>query len=161
MNKKAQGWGIDLIIAFIIFLTGIFFIYSYTINLGGSSDLIIKQLNSEGKSCSTLILSEGTPKKWDGLENTEIPGIISDRKINQTKLEKFANITDTEEEYVRTKNRLGIKNEFYFNFTGMEIQGEKIKGIGKKPQGITNIIKIERITIYKNQIKKFNLYIWN
>jgi len=161
MNKKAQGWGLDLTVASVIFLIGIFFLYTYAVNFGGGSESILSSLNSQGKTGSSLILSEGSPENWEGLNNTETPGITINNKINQTKLNRFYNITDTREEYQRTKNRLNIIDEFYFNFSGMEVEGDEINGIGKKPENYDNLVRTERITVYKNKVTKFNLYIWN
>ena len=161
MNKKAQGWGLDLTIASVIFLIGMFFMYTYAINYGGGSESILSSLNSQAKTGSSLILSEGSPENWEGLNNTETPGITTNNRINQTKLNGFYNITDDSQEYQRTKNRLDIKDDFYFNFSDIKVYGNNIEGIGKKPENYDNLVKTERITIYDNKITKFNLYIWN
>lgn len=160
-NKRAQGWGIDLMIAFLIFLIGIFFIYTYALNYGGGSETILRSLKSQGKTGSSLILSEGSPEDWKTLNNTETPGILTNNKINQTKLNRFYNITNEPLGYQRIKNKLDITNEFYFNFSDIEVEGNKINGVGEKPENPDNLVKTERITIYKNKIKKFNLYTWS
>lgn len=161
MNKKAQGWGLDLTIGFLIFFIGIFFVYMYAVNYGGGSETILNSLKTQGETGSSLILSEGSPENWEGLNNTETPGILTNNKINQTKLDRFYNITDTSTEYQRTKNRLDITKEFYFNFSGIKVNGEEVEGIGKKPNNANNLIKTERVTIYENKITEFNFYVWS
>lgn len=160
-NKRAQGWGLDLMIGFVIFLIGIFFVYMYAINYGGGSETILDSLKTQAETGSSLILSEGSPENWEGLDNTETPGILTNNKINQTKLDRLYNITDTSKEYQRTKNRLDITKEFYFNFSGIKSGGEEIEGIGKKPNNSNNLIKTERVTTYENRITKFNFYVWS
>lgn len=160
-NKKAQGWGLDLMIASIIFLAGIFFVYTHVMNLGGGSGSSLTSLNTQAETGSSLILSEGSPENWKELNNTETPGITTNKKINQTKLNRFYNITNSSRGYQRTKNRLDITDNFYFNFSNMKVGGKEVKGIGEKPENYDNLVKTERITIYENRITKFNFYIWN
>lgn len=161
MNKKAQGWGIDLIIAFVIFFVGILLIYNYAINNMGGSESVLNSLESQAETGSSLILSEGSPENWTKINNTKTPGILSENKINQTKLNRFYNITNTEEEYTKTKLKLGINEQFYFNFSGMKANGEPVEGIGKKPSNPRDLFKLERVTVYENKITKFNMYIWD
>jgi len=161
MNKKAQGWGIDLIIAFVIFFVGVFFIYTYAINNIGDSESVLNSLKSQAKTGSSLILNEGSPENWAGTNNTITPGILSENKVNQTKLDRFYNITDTEEEYIKTKLKLGVDEEFYFNFSGIRANNSSIQGIGKKPVNEENLFKLERITVYRNKITKFNMFVWS
>jgi len=156
--KKSQVWGFDLVIALIIFLVGIIAVYVYAINFLSEAQDTIEELSYEGNLASSIILSEGTPNSWT-ITNVENPGILSNNKINQTKLDAFYYLTTANHTY--TKKLLGIKNEFYFNFTGLKIDGNPIGGIGKQIENPKNLIKLERFSIYEDKPIKFNFYIWN
>lgn len=159
-RKKSQAWGIDLMAAITIFTVGILSIYIYSINFSDETEDTLNELYYRGRSASSLLLSEGNPDNWSK-NNVEIPGILSQKKINQTNLEMLNNISQENYQEVTYMLGLGYGNEFYFNFPGMEIEGEKVNGIGKKPEDPENLIKIKRVTIYQNKPTKLNLFIWN
>ncbi len=162
ISIKGQIWGTDLIFAIVIFIIGIIALYVYAINFYNEASENFEEMFYEGNLASSLILSEGSPENWpSNPEQLEIPGILTSNKINQTKLEAFYNLIDTEDEYKKMKNILGINNEFWFNFTDMEINGATIDGVGKKPTNVKNLFTIERFTIYKNKPVKFVIFIWN
>jgi len=160
-NCSGQIWGFDLIIAMVIFLIGIVAVYIYAINFVSNSGNILESMFYDGHLLSSLILSEGSPKNWTSYDNVEIPGILSEEKINQTKLDFFYKLTDSEEGYERIKKLLDTSYEFYFYFPGIKVMNESIGGIGKAPTEQENLIKIERFTIYENKPVKLTLYIWN
>ncbi len=160
-EKQGQIWGFDLIIAVIIFLIGIVAIYVYVINFVSTSGDILESMFYDGYLLSNLILSEGSPKNWTSYDNVEIPGILSQKKINQTKLDFFYNLTDSEEDYKKLKKLLGIRYDFYFYFPGIRVMGEDIDGIGKIPAEQKNLVRIERFMIYENKPVKLTLYVWN
>lgn len=161
INKKAQVWGFDLMIAVIIFFAGIIAVYLYAINFTNESQDTFDSLFYEGNLISSLILSNGVPENWSSLEGLEVPGILTSNKINQTKLENFYNLTDSPEEYYSLKKILGISNQFYFSFQDMKISGQSVDKIGNFSENPENLIRIERFTIYENKPVKFIFYIWN
>ena len=150
-DRKAQIWGFDLMIALTIFLVGIIIIYLYAINFSETSQDILNEMNSEAVLVSSLILSEGSPENWDA-GNVEIPGILTNKRLNETKLENLENLIL--DDYHKTKISLGAVNNFYFIFEGID-------GVGKEPVSTNNLIKLERLIIYNNKPVKFVLYIWN
>lgn len=157
-KNRAQIWGFDLMIALVIFLSGIVLIYLYAINFSDTSQDILNELHSESILVSSMILSEGSPDGWN-LQNVEIPGILTENRLNQTKLELLNELV--EEDYERTKIMLGAKNNFYFTFIEIEANGIPLEGVGKAPEGEENLIKIERVMVYGNKPVKFILYTWN
>ncbi len=149
--KRGQTWGFDLVIAVILFTIGVIGIYLYAINFsGGSSEL--GYLFQQADSSSSLILSEGTPPNWT-TSKVNVPGIITNNRINQTKLLYFSNLINTTERYEQSKKLLNLDYDYYFNFSDFE-------GLGRAPENQTDLIKIERVTIYKNKPVKFSVYIW-
>ncbi|MEM3074452.1 MAG: hypothetical protein QW727_00720 [Candidatus Pacearchaeota archaeon] len=143
-KKKAQAWSLDIIIAMIIFTSGIIMLFIFTINYANQAGNQLDDLLNQGRTASELIL------------NNDESGILSDNIINQTKLENFYNSN-----YELLKRRLGVKDDFYFTIDNLEINGTQKEYIGRiNSTKIENLIKIERISVYKNKLIKFNLYVW-
>src|SRR3989344_9203049 len=137
-TKKSQIWGIDLMIALTIFLIVIITVYVYVINYYSESKDIIEELSYDGTVVSSLFLSEGSPADWTA-SNFDTLGVLSEDKINQTKLNELFQL-----DYEEMKRGFRAKNEFYLNFTEMKINMEIVEGIGKKPENFDNLLKIER-----------------
>jgi len=143
-NKKAQAWSLDLIVASIIFLVAIIILYVYAINYTSQSQDKLEEMFYEGNLASGLILSE------------DDSGILSKGKVNQTKLEDFYN-TD----YQTKRSTLGLRHDFYFTFLGLEINGTPESYVGKvNSTNSDSLIQVTRLAVYKNNIIKFQIYIW-
>jgi hypothetical protein len=163
--KKSQAWGIDLFIAVTIFALGALIFFLYTLNTSNPESKL-DSLSYDGNIIANILLSEGSPSDWNE-SNLTSPGLLSNNKINQTKLERFYNLSS---DYENTKKILNTKFDFYFYLSEpIEIQGSFIEGMGKPGVNSSNIIDIEnpenifkitRFTIYKNKPIQFNLYTW-
>ena len=103
-NKQAQAWGADLMIALVIFSIGIFVFFLYSINAPTEAEESIDNLFYEGKIIASSILSEGHPEDWT-FGNVVTIGILSQGKINETKLERFYNLAQAD--YAKTKRNQG------------------------------------------------------
>ncbi|MBD3252167.1 hypothetical protein GF386_00355 [Candidatus Pacearchaeota archaeon] len=166
ISKKAQAWGMDLIIGFSIFIFVLSVFYIYSLNQSGGEINIIETLIYDGNLITNSIFSEGHPVEWNETNVTKI-GILSDNKINETKLESFYNLTKNN--YDKTKILFNTKYDYYF-FIDPEFSfydGKK-EGIGKSGitrknanQTSTNLIKITRFTVYKEKPVTAYLYIWD
>ena len=88
LPKKAQVWGFDLMIGSIIFVVGILVFYLYSLNSPDETLGTFSTLSHDGNLIAETLLSEGFPENWDE-DNVTDPGILSNNKINQTKLERF------------------------------------------------------------------------
>jgi len=162
-NKKAQGWGMDLMIALSIFLIGVVIFYIYSLNNPNEAKENIEDLFHDGESLTNILLSEGFPNSWNSTNVVRI-GIFSNDKINDTKLERFYDLSQTE--YEKTKALFNTRYDYYFFLDeNMIINSVPVEGIGKP--GVTkttissrNLIKITRVTIYKNKPISAYLYIW-
>lgn len=158
MKKKAQAWGFDLLIASMIFIGGIFVFYIYSLNFPNETEDIINTLTNEGNIVANALLSDGFPSDWNE-GNVITPGIITNNKINQTKLERFYNFST--EDYEKTKSLFNTPYEYYITFSeNVTISGNQISSMGKNPLNPKNLIKISRITIYKNKPITINVHIW-
>ncbi len=158
-TKKAQAWGVDLIVASIIFLIGILSFYLYAINTPKESETIIEKLSYQGDTIANSLLSEGYPRNWDE-ENVLILGILTENKINKTKLERFYNISINN--YEKTKFLFNTNYNYYVLFQeNITINGNSINGLGKSPENATNIIKLSRIIVYNDKPSTLEIEIWN
>lgn len=158
--KKAQAWGTDLAIAFIIFSFAIIFFYFYSFNYSNETEDILELLTYEGNFIADSLLSPGYPNPWQESNVIEI-GITTDGKIDQTKLNTFYEFTQND--YERTKRIFGTKYDYYF-FMEDPINST-LEGIGKPGINSTNIaaqnlMKITRFTIYKNKPTTAYLYVF-
>jgi hypothetical protein len=168
LTKRGQMWSMDLVIAIIIFFVGIVFLYMYAVNISEKSQETMDSLNYDGNTISNFILSEGYPENWNKT-NFSIPGILTNGKINQTKLDSFYTIS--QENYTGIRNNFNTYYDFYFYFPNstMMINGVERDGIGNPNinrntistvYNPDNLIRITRFTIYNNKVVKFYLYIW-
>ena len=161
-TKKAQIWGLDLIIAVFIFSIGIVVFLIYSINYSGEAVETFEKLNYDGEIIMKNILSDGSPQNWNESNVIKI-GILSNNKVNETKLKIFYNLT--KKDYHKTKLLLNTKYDFYFFINeGFEIN-EKIEGIGTPNATLDNInsnnlIRTTRFGIYRDKPTTFYLYVW-
>ncbi len=159
---KAQAWGFDLMIATALFLGGIIIFYIYSINYPIEGKKSFEELYYEGSVILDSLLSEGFPSDWNAINVVRI-GILDDEKVNETKLERFYNLNNSD--YQKTKSLFNTKYEYYFNFSEpitLSSNGQVISGIGFEPisTSTTNLVKITRVSIYKNKPVSVNLQVW-
>src|SRR3989338_870065 len=163
ISRKGQTWGLDLIMAVFIFVIGVFVFLIYSINYSCEATETFEKLSYDGEIIMKSVLSEGSPKGWDE-SNVKVIGVISDNKINQTKLEQFYNFTLSD--YDKTKIVFNIKYDYYLTFKeNITLHGNQVEGIGHPNISLNNIdsnnlIKITRFSIYNNTPATIYLYVW-
>lgn len=145
-SKRAQVWSLDVIIASVIFVSGLVVLYVYAVNFDSGLSDDVDELFYETNLASELILSE------------DVSGILYSGKVDQSKLDVFNGLTQQQQ-----KSLLGIKNNFYFTMDGLESpEGNPIGYVGDFPSGNTrNLVQVTRLTVYKNKPVKFLIYVWN
>ena len=159
IKKRAQAWGFELFIAIALFLAALITLYFYSLNLQSSKEKVHESLSYDGNVIADSLLSEGYPKDWNA-NNVVIPGLLSNNKINETKLEYFNDLATSD--YNRTKAILKTKYNFYLNLTDkMIIDGNEVSGIGLPPSNTKNLIKLTRFTIYKEKPTTLIIEVWN
>lgn len=157
-GKQSQAWGIDMAVAVVIFSIGIIVFYFYALNSQNEAAENFEKLGYDGKIIVSSILSEGYPADW-GLEEVVTIGILSENKINETKLERFYSLST--DNYGKTKALFNTRYNYYFFLTEKMILGSgEVEGIGKEPTNPENLVKITRFTIYKNKPVTAYLYVW-
>lgn len=158
MNKRAQAWGFDLVIGAMIFFSAVTAFYIYSLNSSPEGEETLNPLIYDGNIVADSLLSSGYPEDWDSGNVIKI-GILSKNKINETKLERFYNLTSSD--YDRTKIIFNTKyNYYYFLSEPMIISNQQVQGMGLQPQNQKNLIKITRFVSYRDKPMTLNLYIW-
>lgn len=156
-SKHSQAWGIDLMIAVMIFTIGILFFYLYTLN-AGNPEKKISEMNKEGNLISDSLLSSGYPQDWNS-ENVVKIGIVDNGKINETKLERFFNLASSD--YEKTKDIFKTRYDYYFSLSeNMTINSQQVEGIGKKSGNEKNLVRVSRFVIYKDTPLTMYINIW-
>lgn len=158
-KKRAQAWGLDLIIASSLFMIALVLFYFYSINYSNEAGKSYDDLIYQGNVVANTILSEGFPENWTD-STVVVPGVLVDGRIDDFKLELFYNLTNNN--YNRTLKLLNANYNFFMNLsTGIIINGNYVDGIGTLSANPDNLIRIDRFIIYKNNPAVLSLYIWN
>lgn len=160
-NKKAQAWGFDAMVAIVVFVTTIAVFYLFTLNYQYKTDTTLEELRYDSNKIADSLLSEGYPEDWN--ENNVVRiGILTDNKINSTKIKQFNNLAKNS--YSNTLSLFGIRNNYYVNLSeaiSVEGEPEPLQIFGSVPSETKNAIKITRYSSYSN--KPINIYVtsWN
>lgn len=158
IKRKAQVWGLDVMVATSIFIFGISLFFLYSINYPKGEQEKIEDLLLEGNKIAEDLMSEGSPSDWT-IETVSKIGVLSENKINQTKLEQFYQLVS--DNYGNTKFLFNTKYNYFVNASiPLKISIFSIHGIGNEPLEATNLIKVTRITIYENKPINFEVQVW-
>ena len=146
--RKAQLWYFDFIVGATIFLLSIVIALRYV-----TTDYYIKIRESnilvdEANRLSSSLMTTGIPNNWTR-ENVVSIGIANeDKSINLSKLEELKEIDN---DYLKLKSLIGIKNDFMISFENSE--GEAIN-FGKEYFGIPpngkDVVTITRYMVYRH-----------
>ena len=162
-NKNGQVWGFDLMIGITIFMLGILIFFLYTLNTSPESEDKINSLTYDGNFIADSLLSDGYPANWDSSNVIRI-GLTTDNRINQTKLDEFYSFTTIN--YEKTKNILNTRYDYYITFSDdiKVYEGtpseQTIPYIGKISPNPSDLVKVSRVTIYKNKPITLYIYLW-
>ena len=174
-GSRGQSWTIEFILAFLIFSSAIILSIKMISNIYKSTDF--EDLARESEMLSNTFLSDGYPVNWTSADVIR-PGIVSDGKINVSKL---ANLTEID--YYTAKQLLGIRQDFFIYFSddsGMKdifedfgMSGEcgyghpgiLIEYDGTCRLNITvdydDMVKLSRFTVYDHNIITMTVYVWD
>jgi hypothetical protein len=159
IKKAGQAWGIDLMIAAAVIMAGMTLMYLYSYQLGSRGERQLDTMNAIGERLANTLLTTGQPENWNRTTVTSI-GILTDDKINQTKLDEWYALTQID--YNSTKRMLRTQDDYFVNFTDpMLISGNPVVGIGRVPSQPKNLIQVTRFSLYRNQPVTIRVIIWN
>jgi hypothetical protein len=163
ISKKGQIWGLDLIIALIIFIIGLASFFFFYLNYSSDMSDNYQSLTFDGNAIADSILSEGSPQNWNSSNVVSI-GILSGNEINNTKLGNFQYMAV--HDYQSTKAIFNTKYDYFFFLEfNLSIGNSSVIGIGKpgvNPSAINaaNLIKINRITVINSKPVGAYVYVW-
>ncbi|MBW2992660.1 hypothetical protein KY345_05580 [Candidatus Woesearchaeota archaeon] len=156
-SRKCQVWYTDFIVAVLIFAIALVIYFEYVNNLSKEEESQLDEMLMSAKLVSNNLMSSGYPDDWNQ-SNVEIIGVLDNKRVNQTKIEQFYNMShDT------TKFELGITDNYYFYLQDQDGQRISIGGknsTGLEPDNPVKLVKIDRVTIYNNSITKAVVQIW-
>lgn len=163
-KRRAQAWGLDLMIASVIFIGGLVTFFIFSLNNPTEAEESLISLQREAEVVAQTLLSNGYPNPWN-TGDVVTPGILTNNKIDETKLENFLQLTT--DDYQKTKALFSITSEFYITFSDTikigpedEITIEEGEGIGSPPSNPSNLIRTSRLTIYREKPVTLYIEIW-
>ena len=154
-KKKAEIFGIDLIIASFIFgAAAILLFHSASTKPYSETETMLK----EAEKLSNILLSEGYPKDWQSVSENEIKtiGLSTGRKneISKEKMERLKQLASNN--YGLTKELLSIRYDYNISIVD---ENKNILSSAGKPLQAENIIKITRIVIYEKKPALLEIYL--
>lgn len=159
IKKRAQAFGLDVIVASSLFILAAATFFFYSLNHSNESGKTYDLMSYQGENLADTLLSEGYPENWNEI-NALQTGILTGEKVNESKLQEFYDMAYYD--YTKTKYLFKITDEYYINFSQpLTVRGTNVPFIGRYEANPDNLIKITRIINYENRPTKVFVYIWN
>lgn len=157
-KKRGQAWGFDAMIAAVIFSAGVITFYLFALNYSAAKSQIVEDLTYDANNIADSILSEGLPTNWNESVVTKI-GILSDDKINNTKVAQFYNLSI--EKYPLTKSQFNTRFDYFFNLSEpLIINNVPVTGIGHPPVNAKNVVRVTHFSAYNNKPVTVYILTW-
>ena len=156
-RRKGQIWYSDFIVSILIFMIALVIYFEYVNNLSKEEESDLEEMLISAKAVSNNLMSGGYPDDWNQ-SNFEIIGIVDNKRINESKIERFYNIS-----HDSAKLKFGISENYYFYLQDKEGNRISIAGkdyTGKDPSNSIKLVKVDRITIYNSSLVKMVVQIW-
>lgn len=160
---KGQVYTYDFLIALTIVIIAVLISFKLVFNAVPDDDYKILEL--EGKVISSAIISEGSPQNWT-IDNVIIPGILSQGRINITKLQQLgqlgynnvsALLNTRQEFFIYFENRTQILNLSNCGFGSAIVNNDCQQPIFEAK----NIAKLTRLTLINSTAIKMVILTWN
>jgi len=150
---KAQVFSLDFLIACSIFLLMFIVLYTYWtysyIEIEESRRM--NEMIDKAYTISQAWFREGTPKYWSPSDVIEL-GLENNHKFNRTKMDSLNKSLDTGNiGYNETKELIDAVFYEYF-FRVYNTTNDTIYTFGLYPSDAENVVRIERIGIYRDPI---------
>lgn len=155
---NGQIWSIDLIIAAMIFTTGIVFFYVYALNYGQEAGAELENMQYDARHIADTLYTPGFPTNWSAGDAIAL-GISDQGQLNESKLAALNALATAD--YSRTRALFATTYFWYVNLSEpLLINNVTHSAIGLVPQNPKNMFRVQRITAYKNKPVVMNIYVW-
>lgn len=157
-HNKGQVWYTDFIVSVLIFMIAIIIYFEYVNNLSKEEESDLEGMVMDAKAVSNNLMSEGFPDDWNQ-SDVLIIGVADNNRINDTKMGKFYNMI-----HDSAKLKFGISDSYYVYLqdrNGQKIWFDSKQYAGEEPENPAKLVKIDRVTIYNDDIVKMVVQIWH
>jgi len=155
-SKNGQVYYIEFMITLVVMIIALVIFIRTFVNVNESAGY--DDLSIQADSISTQLMSEGLPANWTK-SNVEKIGITnSQSRIQESKLLNFANMS-----YQTTRQKLNTNYNYYVfleNSTGSRILIAGKQGVGLMGNQSKTVVKVTRFPIYKSDIVRMIVYVW-
>ena len=132
--------------------------FEFTNNLSTDSEEEINEMVLDAKTISNSLMSKGYPTDWNVTTVQKIGLTNGNYRINQTKIESFANITVAD-----ARSMFDTRFNYYVqlkmqNGTIIKINGND--GIGTPVNTTSKLVQITRAVIYDSSITRLVIQLW-
>jgi hypothetical protein len=128
-NKKSQAWGLDLLIALMIFIIGLAAFFLFYLNYSDDVGNDYESLSFDGNNLADSLFSEGNPPDWNSTLVVSI-GLLTGNSLDPVKLENFYYLSQSD--YQQTKAIFNTNYDYFFFLdNNLSIDNSSVRGIGK------------------------------
>jgi len=163
-EKKAQAWGLDLMIALVIVSIAVFSFLFFIVNHTNETKEEFRGISYDAEFIADSLMSPGMPVNWSEGNVVSI-GIVDGGRINESKLENFYNLA--ENDYNKTRRTFKTAYDYLFTLEGnFSINSTNVSGIGKPGSDANNltgdnVAAVKRVIIYQDRIATAKIYVWD
>ncbi|MBR9690921.1 hypothetical protein GOV08_04525 [Candidatus Woesearchaeota archaeon] len=179
MDKKAQAFVQDLVIAILIISMISIVYFNFYTNQNISGEYVHQDLLSEAKTISDYLMGAGYPLSWNESNIVRLGITNGDNVLNATKASLFSNMTDNQTGYDKSRSLLKTKYHyivFFRDYNGNVLNITEKNFLGKPGVNSTNIddeapaylAKISRFVVLKEgtinvtaRIVEMMIYVWS
>ena len=130
-------------------------------------------LKDDATKMSEIFLSEGNPAAWTN-ETVIRPGLLTDYRLNESKVTLAMNITNTSYSYFKLKLQTNydflvgfqLKNDTIMNFNGFYSIGDPSVDVNSTDiywAGVAydDLVKLTRFVVYGSEVMRMVVYTWD
>lgn len=158
LNRKGMIWYAEFVIAIFIFLFAMGIYFEYRNNVINEDTNRINEILTDAKIFSNALMSGGHPLNWTPTTVKRIGLTDNNYRINETKLNYFEGMDED-----NVTSLFNIREDYYMhleNRDGKIVKVNGADGIGNPPENETGIVTITRVIIYKHNLTKMIIDIW-
>ena len=111
MDRRAQAWYLDVVMALFIFASAMVAYHYFSINIDSAKNDRFKEMSFAADALSSTLLKEGYPVQWNSLDVVRIGITHNDQKIDPQLWMEFTGLN-----YTQSKQLLGMTYDFLVFF---------------------------------------------